>query len=102
MAGMRELKKAAIRAVLGCLVLCFLAAAPYMAAHAEHDCTGDGHCPGCLELRCALDLLRQLHTAAVRIGPPAGILGAAAASGSIPVTRAVPVSSVSLKVRMNT
>jgi hypothetical protein len=87
---------------LGCLVLAFLAAAPYMAAHAEHDCTGDGDCPGCIQLQCVLDLLRHLNTAVPRTGLRAGILGAAAVSGGVLSLRAVPVSSVALKVRMNT
>jgi hypothetical protein len=87
---------------LGCLILAFLAAAPYIAAHAEHDCTHDEYCSGCVQLRCVLDLLRQLNTAVARIGLCAGVFGAAAASGRIPRVRAVPVSSVTLKVRMNT
>jgi hypothetical protein len=98
----RELKKTAIKAVLGCLILASLAAAPYIAAHAGHDCTRDEHCPGCIQLQCALDLLRQLNTALTRTGLGAGILGAPAALAGAPGVRAVPASSVALKVRMNT
>jgi hypothetical protein len=99
--GIQEFKKTAIRAVLGCLILVFLASAPYMAAQAGHDCTHDKHCPGCVQLQCVLDLLRHLNTAVLRTGLWAGIFGFAAAPGRFPILRAVPASSVALKVRMN-
>jgi hypothetical protein len=87
---------------LGCVIFVSLAAAPYTALHAEHVCTHDGLCPGCIQLHGALDLLKQLNTAVVRISFTTGSFGIAAASGKIPDFRAVPASSVSLKVRMNT
>jgi hypothetical protein len=96
------LQKAAIRALLACLALAFLAAAPCILAQAGHDCTCKGHCPVCLEMQWVLDLLRHLDTAVVRGGLWAGIPGLAAVSGGVLSARAAPASSVSLKVRLNT
>jgi hypothetical protein len=86
----------------GCLVCASLAAAPYITIRAEHDCTHDDFCSGCIQLRGALDLLKQLNTVAVRTAPAAGAFGTLAAPVRITTGGPVPVSGVSLKVRMNT
>jgi hypothetical protein len=88
--------------VLGCIVFASLAAAPYAAIRAGHDCTGDDFCPVCIQLQGVLNLLRHLGAAAARIALAVGFFGSAAASAGLMSARAVPPSSVSLKVRMNT
>jgi hypothetical protein len=86
----------------GCLVCASLAVAPYTMSHAEHDCSHDDFCPRCIQLRGALDLLKQLNTVTPRITLAAGAFGIAAVSTRVTTGGPVPVSAVSLKVRMNT
>jgi hypothetical protein len=85
----------------GCLVCASLTAAPYITIRAGHDCTHDDFCPGCIQLRGVLELLKQLNTVTARIAP-AGLFGTLATPARITTGIPVPVSAVSLKVRMNT
>jgi hypothetical protein len=86
----------------GFLICASLAAAPYIIGQAEHDCSHDDFCPGCIQLRGVLNLLEQLNTLVPRIAPAAGSLGMAAVPVRLTGGGPVPLSAVSLKVRMNT
>jgi hypothetical protein len=95
------LKKIGLFIFLGCISFSFLSAMPFIVTHAEHDCSGDDHCPVCIQLYYALERLEQLDTAALRpvvIGAP----GAAEKPEQFPGFCTVPVSAVALKVRINT
>jgi hypothetical protein len=87
------------------LALCFIIAAvvseTVIAVHADHDCRGEG-CPVCLLMQRAENFSRNSGYAAIHsVFSAAGLLLAAVVL-NFAVFRPVPLSSVRLKVKMNT
>jgi hypothetical protein len=96
-----RLDKIGILILLGCIAFASLSAVSFAAASAGHDCTHDDHCPGCIQLECALGLFKQFNTAVLK---PLALdnLGIAVFSEKIFGSSTVPITSVTLKVRINT
>jgi hypothetical protein len=95
------LKKIGLFIFLGCITFASLSAIPFIVTYAEHDCSCDDHCPVCIQLYYALERLGQLDTDILRstvIGAP----GTAENPERFLEFYTVPVTAVTLKVRINT
>jgi hypothetical protein len=95
------LKRAALSLYAG-LLFALLFAALFAVLQAEHDCTHDDACPVCLHLRGALDLLKDLGPAHLRLMAAAAFFGSAALCSKLCFLPFAAPTSVSLKIRMNT
>jgi hypothetical protein len=87
--------------VLGiCFILPALFSENFIITHAEHDCCGD-RCPVCLQIQWARNFSRQFRYAPLQNSPSLSVLFFAPHILKPAVFNFVPITSVSLKVKMN-
>jgi hypothetical protein len=73
----------------------------FITLHADHDCSPGEYCPVCVQIRAAMNLLRQYGSASARFLDSFGFFAVAELlKFSSPYL--VQPTSVSLKIRMNT
>jgi hypothetical protein len=89
-----------VPALCVCLVMAALFSESFIAAHAEHDCSGEG-CPVCLLILRAENFSRHFKSAVFQSGFSAKTLWTAAVILRLSVFYFIPKSSVGLKVKMN-
>ena len=88
------------------LVLCVCVAAAallsenFIAAHADHDCLGEG-CPVCLRIQEVRLLVRQFKYTALHFGFLPGMVPMIALALRLAALRVISTNSVRLKVKMN-
>jgi hypothetical protein len=100
---MREkaFSRAAVSLFAGLFIVLFCTAL-FIPPQADHDCTYTERCPGCLQLRGAINLFKQMESVYVRLPGTAVFFGAPALFSKISPSGPAPSTSISLKVRMNT
>jgi uncharacterized membrane protein len=82
------------------VVLVFFSAA-FIILHADHDCTGDEHCPICLQIHNVFRLLKSPDAVSIRAMVLPGFWGALAMFLMAGVFYGARPTTVTLKVRMN-
>jgi hypothetical protein len=87
-------------ALCTCVVTASLFSESFIAAHADHDCRGEG-CPVCLQIQGAQIFSRQCKYAVTRPGLSPGAAPVTALVLRFAVFHLVPINSVRLKVKMN-
>jgi hypothetical protein len=85
----------------GILVTLF-SAILFIPLHADHACTHDEYCPGCLQLRGTVNLLSHLEPVYARHGAAIIFFGIAVLLSKFSFPGLAAFTSISLKVRMNT
>ncbi|MDR2403100.1 MAG: hypothetical protein LBD78_03620 [Spirochaetaceae bacterium] len=83
-----------------CVIMVSLFAATFIVAHAGHDCCGDG-CPVCLQIQWARDFCRQLRHVPLRLDFFPALMAVKGPGLRGPVFDPLPVTSVTLKVKIS-
>jgi hypothetical protein len=92
--------KAALFFFTGLLLALFCAA--FFPLRADHDCTHDEYCSGCLQARELVNLLKQMEPVYARLAAAAVFGSALVLFLKISSSGPALFTSITLKVRMNT
>lgn len=85
----------------GFLVVLF-SAAFFIPLQTGHACTHDEHCPVCLQVRGAVNLLKQIESVYPRLGGVIVFSGAPVQYSKFSFPGFAASTAITLKVRMNT
>jgi hypothetical protein len=83
-----------------CFIIMSLSSEAFILTHADHDCSGEG-CPLCIQIEWTRNFSRQLRYAPFQFFFPLGALLFSAFALKPVLFHVIPISSVSLKVKMN-
>jgi hypothetical protein len=85
----------------GAFLVALAFSAVFIVLHADHDCSPGEYCPACVQLRAAVNLLKQCGPAPGRLSGGFGFF-AAAEFFYVSSPYVTQPTIVSLKIRMNT
>ncbi|MDR3342309.1 MAG: hypothetical protein LBT14_05885 [Treponema sp.] len=95
-------KKGVLIACTLCIILVSLFSVAFILTHIDHDCTGSNDCPVCLQIEGAQNLLKQLRTMAVVVPAAALAIPDIRSLGNPRFFSVYPITTITLKVRLNT
>jgi hypothetical protein len=88
--------------VYGAFLAALIFSVFFITLHADHDCSPGEYCPVCVQICAAMNLLRHCGQAPARILGGFGFFGAAVELLKFSSPCLTRLTSVSLKIRMNT